>query len=62
MTSLCHISKSVKGECDTCGKTVDHLHMPEELHGWYCEACCPVCSEERLRLQRQKDRQVKVAA
>jgi len=43
MQNLCHISKNVKGECDTCGRTVEHLHMPEEIHGWYCAACCPVC-------------------
>jgi hypothetical protein len=54
MPSLCHISKKVQGECDKCGKSVEHLHMPEELHGWYCAACCPVCS--------QIHQQVKVAA
>lgn len=49
MTQLCHISKLVKGECDTCGQTTEHLHMPEEVHGWYCAKCCPVCNEEQLR-------------
>jgi hypothetical protein len=47
MTNLCHVSKTVKGECDTCGRTVEHLHMPEEVHGWYCALCCPVCSHHQ---------------
>jgi hypothetical protein len=47
MTTLCHISKTVKGECDTCHRTVEHLHMPEEVHGWFCAHCCPVCSHNQ---------------
>jgi hypothetical protein len=40
----CHISTRVKGECDRCGEVPARLHMPLELHGWYCERCCPACN------------------
>lgn len=50
MTTLCHISKTVSGECDACHRPVDHLHMPEEVHGWYCAHCCPVCSVHQVRV------------
>jgi len=54
MNNLCHVSKIAKGDCDACGQATDALHMPEELHGWYCAKCCPVCAETA--------KQVKVAA
>jgi hypothetical protein len=50
MTNLCHVSKKVTGECDGCGRTTDQLHMPEELHGWFCARCCPVCHEQQVRV------------
>jgi hypothetical protein len=50
MTNLCHISKKVTGECDECHRTTDQLHMPEEVHGWYCAHCCPVCHEQQVRV------------
>jgi hypothetical protein len=43
----CHLSKRVKGECDKCGIVPPQLHMPEDVHGWYCAACCPVCQPQR---------------
>ena len=43
MTPDCHISERVKGQCDKCGDWPARLHVPEALHGWYCERCCPVC-------------------
>jgi hypothetical protein len=46
-TNVCHISKKVTGECDECHRTTDQLHMPEEVHGWYCSHCCPVCSHNQ---------------
>ena len=46
MAPQCHISK-VKGQCDRCGKTSDNLHMPEEIHGWYCAQCCPLCRAQK---------------
>ena len=39
----CHISKKLRAECDTCGIVPVVLHMPEHVHGWYCDDCCPVC-------------------
>jgi hypothetical protein len=54
MTRPCHISKIARGECDICRCSTDALHMPEELHGWYCAKCCPVCADAT--------EQVKVAA
>jgi len=39
----CHISKKLRAECDRCGTIPALLHMPEHVHGWYCEDCCPVC-------------------
>jgi hypothetical protein len=44
MNSLCHVSTKVKGECDVCHRTGQALHMPEEVHGFYCAQCCPICS------------------
>lgn len=44
MSPLCHLSKTIRGTCDKCGNVAEVLHMPEEIHGWYCERCCPVCS------------------
>jgi len=49
----CHISVRVKGCCDTCGNWPNHLHMPEEMHGWYCGRCCPACKARAAELQRQ---------
>ncbi len=45
MEQRCHQSKKVHGTCDVCGRDVEVLHMPEEIHGFYCEKCCPVCAE-----------------
>lgn len=49
MSRLCHVSKTVSGECDNCRTLVASLHMPEYIHGWYCERCCPVCRQSRKR-------------
>ncbi len=43
MTPECRISKHVYGECDHCKTWTERLHMPEEMNGWYCSQCCPVC-------------------
>lgn len=43
MRSNCHISERIKGCCDICGYWPNLLHMPEDLHGWYCPRCCPAC-------------------
>ncbi len=29
------------------------LHMPEELHGWYCAECCPACKEAAMAPPQQ---------
>jgi hypothetical protein len=52
METTCHISERLKGCCDTCGEWPGKLHMPEELHGWYCADCCPACHPELLRPPR----------
>jgi hypothetical protein len=46
MRPNCHISERVKGCCDICGNWPNRLHMPEEVHGWYCGHCCPVCNAQ----------------
>ncbi len=46
MRPNCHISERVKGCCDICGNWPNRLHMPEEVHGWYCTHCCPVCNAQ----------------
>jgi hypothetical protein len=46
MRPNCHISVRIKGCCDTCGNWPSQLHMPEELHGWYCGHCCPACKAQ----------------
>jgi len=48
MRPNCHISERVKGCCDICGNWPNRLHMPEELHGWYCAACCPACKAQPI--------------
>jgi hypothetical protein len=48
----CHISKRLKAECDTCGIVPALLHMPEHVHGWYCEGCCPVCRAAHAAVQQ----------
>lgn len=48
MRPNCHISERVKGCCDICGNWPNHLHMPEELHGWYCSKCCPACKAQPI--------------
>jgi hypothetical protein len=48
-TNTCHISERLKGCCDTCGEWPAKLHMPEELHGWYCGDCCPACHPKLLK-------------
>ncbi len=62
----CHISFRVRGECDTCGQVPTRLHMPLEVHGWYCERCCPVCKPavkvNRTREQHQPAEPEPVAA
>jgi len=49
----CHQS-TVRGECDRCGRTTQALHMSEEIHGWYCANCCPICSQADARHKRGK--------
>jgi hypothetical protein len=46
MRPLCHISERVRGCCDICGNWPNRLHMPEDVHGWYCAKCCPVCKAQ----------------
>lgn len=48
MRPNCHISERVKGCCDVCGNWPNRLHMPEEMHGWYCAACCPACKAQPI--------------
>jgi len=55
MTANCHISERLKGSCDICGRWPDRLHLPEELHGWYCPNCCPACKPKPAT--RQPDNQ-----
>ncbi|MFB3829505.1 MAG: hypothetical protein ACE15B_22230 [Bryobacteraceae bacterium] len=52
----CHISIRVRGECDNCGQVPVRLHMPMEMHGWYCEQCCPVCKQAAKANQKQEPR------
>jgi hypothetical protein len=52
METACHISQRLKGCCDTCGEWPGNLHMPEELHGWYCSDCCPACHPELQQLPK----------
>lgn len=52
MVTACHISERLKGCCDTCGEWPGKLHMPEELHGWYCSDCCPACHPDLLKPAR----------
>ena len=33
----------IVGECDKCGRVTSALHLPGELHGFYCRGCCPAC-------------------
>ncbi len=49
MRPNCHISERVRGCCDVCGNWPNRLHMPEELHGWYCAQCCPACNPKVVR-------------
>jgi hypothetical protein len=46
MRPNCHISERVKGCCDICECWPNQLHMPEDLHGWYCPTCCPACKAQ----------------
>jgi hypothetical protein len=42
------------------------LHMPEDLHGWYCPSCCPACKTQPLATQglfvKEQDHPVEQAA
>jgi len=49
----CHISERLKGCCDACGAWPNRLHMPEDVHGWYCPECCPVCKPQAITQQPQ---------
>jgi len=40
----CLRSRTLKGQCDTCGETPEVLHVPMRLHGWYCGEHCPCCN------------------
>jgi hypothetical protein len=46
----------VKGCCDICGNWPNRLHMPEEVHGWYCAQCCPVCKAQPVPQPPQENR------
>jgi hypothetical protein len=48
MRPNCHISERVKGCCDICECWPAYLHMPEDLHGWYCPDCCPACKVQPI--------------
>jgi hypothetical protein len=53
----CHLSKKLKAECDKCGIVPAILHMPEHVHGWYCEDCCPVCPAGKTAVQPEPAQQ-----
>jgi hypothetical protein len=44
---LCIQSRRLSATCDTCGAHPAVLHLPEEVHGWYCPRCCPVCHSQQ---------------
>jgi hypothetical protein len=46
----CIQSSSVRGACEKCGRRPAVLHMPTKKRGWYCEACCPVCSPAKKQV------------
>jgi hypothetical protein len=46
-TGPCHVTRFIGGWCDACGRYQDALHIPMKQHGWFCEACCPVCGPGR---------------
>lgn len=41
----CLRSRTVHGDCSTCGARPEILHMPMRLHGWYCPEHCPCCNQ-----------------
>ena len=55
MKPNCHISERLKGSCDVCETWPGRLHMPEDVHGWYCEKCCPVCNPKLASRPRQAE-------
>jgi hypothetical protein len=57
MKDNCHISERVKGCCDICGDWPSLLHMPEELHGWFCSNCCPACNPKTALKKTQAAQQ-----
>jgi hypothetical protein len=43
LSTDCRRSASVRGVCDTCGKTCVVTHMPLHLNGWFCGEHCSAC-------------------
>jgi len=34
----------MRAQCDACGTTLDVLHIPLRVHGWFCGLHCPRCN------------------
>ena len=40
----CWRTMSVTARCGSCGAWPAKVHIPTEIKGFYCGACCPICT------------------
>ncbi len=50
----CATSFRIVGTCDVCGFVAKPIHMPLEIHGFYCSAHCPVCAGQTQNAAGEK--------
>ena len=50
----CATSFRIVGTCDVCGYVARPIHMPLEIHGFYCADHCPVCAAIAQAVTAQK--------
>ncbi len=50
----CATSFRIVGACDVCGAIARPIHMPLEIHGFYCAIHCPVCAGHAAQKAEEK--------
>jgi hypothetical protein len=47
MKAECIVTARVAGPCGVCGMRAEPCHLPANLDGFFCGACCPACRPPR---------------
>ena len=44
--AACYQMSRTNRFCNMCGQRPEFIHLPTRRVGYFCEECCPACSEK----------------